>query len=121
MNQPLEDSTESMIGAQKCQAAMKLLVWNVCGAGSSNLLNGIKERIRMHKPQIIALLETRVSGAIADEVFKKIGFQAIFQVEARGHQGGNWLLWNKDEVHLNLINSHSQFVTMEVCSRGTRP
>jgi len=68
----------------------------------------------MHKPQIIALLETHVSGPSADEVCRKIGYQGIFRVEAYGHQGGIWLLWDKEKIDLLLIDSHTQFVTMEV-------
>ncbi|KAJ8446074.1 hypothetical protein Cgig2_017576 [Carnegiea gigantea] len=97
-------------GGPRWNNSMKLLIWNIRGAGNNNFLNVIKEHIRMHKPQIIALLETHVSGPSADVAF--------FCVEACGHQGGIWLLWDKEEIHLTLIDSHTQFVTMEATQRG---
>ncbi|KAJ8427975.1 hypothetical protein Cgig2_017462 [Carnegiea gigantea] len=69
------------------QEHLNLLVWNVWGASNNNLLSVIKEHVRMQNPQIIALLETHVSGITTDEVCRKIGFQDHYRVEARGHQG----------------------------------
>jgi len=75
----------------------------------------------MHKPQIIALLETHVSGPAADEICRKIGYQGIFREEAYGHRGGTWLLWEKERIYLNLIDSHTQYATMAINQQGTRP
>ncbi|MBA0838857.1 hypothetical protein Goarm_004645, partial [Gossypium armourianum] len=41
-----------------------------------------------HKPDIICLLETRVSGSKADKIIAKLGFQYSHRVEAIGYAGG---------------------------------
>ncbi|KAJ8423595.1 hypothetical protein Cgig2_030661 [Carnegiea gigantea] len=86
-------------GVQGGDNSMKLLIWNICGAGSNNFLNSIKEHIQMHKPQIITLLETLVNGPTADEICRKIGYQGVFREEACGHQGvangKNTMFWSQ--------------------------
>ncbi|KAH1096692.1 hypothetical protein J1N35_013613 [Gossypium stocksii] len=57
------------------------------GFGSQNF-SGV------HKPDIVSLLETRVSGAKADKIIAKLGFQFSHRVEAIGFFGGIWLGWN---------------------------
>jgi len=98
-----------------------LLVWNVRGAGSSVFLNHMIEYIRLHKPSIIALLETHISGTRADEVCRKLGLQGCFRVEAQGFGGGIWILWDTATIQIQLIKSHPQFVTMEVHRSGIQP
>ena len=97
---------------------LKLIVWKVRGAGSCEFLNNVFKYIRIHKPSIIVLLEPHISGGKADEVCHKFGFQGHFRVEAQGFAGSIWLLWDVADVQLNLIKSHTQFVTMEVNRRG---
>jgi len=97
---------------------MNLFVWNVKGAGSREVLNILREHILMHKPSIVALVETRISGTRAQEVCDRIGFRNCFRVEAQGFQGGIWVLWNSDEIGVEVINSHEQFVTVEVKPQG---
>jgi len=105
----------------KVMNQIKLLVWNVHGAGSGDFLNNMFEYIRIHKPSIIVLLKTHISGGKADEFCHKLGFQGCFRVEAQGFVGGIWLLWYVAEVQLKLIKSHTQYVTMEVHRRGLQP
>jgi len=121
MNQNMHNSCDSTTGYQLCHSGIRTLVWNVRGAGSKEFLNTLKEHMRMHKPQILALLKTHISGLRADEVCNKIGFRGQYHIDVQGFQGGIWLLWDSDEVWLNLVQSHRQFVTMEVTRRGIRP
>ena len=100
---------------------IKIIVWNVRGAGSRECIISIKEYIRTHKPAIIAILETHISGKRADEVCNNIGFQGRYRVEARGFQGGIWVLWDTSEVSLNVLKAHPQFITSQVHRRGMQP
>ena len=93
---------------------MNVFVWNIQGAGSGETLNILREHIRMHRPSIVALVETRISRRRAQAVCDKIGFRNCFRVEAQGFQGGIWVLWNSDEIGVAVRNSHEQFVTVEV-------
>ena len=91
-----------------------ILVWNIQGAGNGEVLHILREHIRMQKPSIVALVETRVSGAKAQAVCAKIGFRNCFRVEAQGFQGGIWVLWHSDDFDIEVLRSHEQYVTMEV-------
>ncbi|MBA0551780.1 hypothetical protein Golob_022646, partial [Gossypium lobatum] len=46
-----------------------------------------------YKPDIVSLLKPRVSGAKADNIIAKLGFQHSHRVEAIGFFGGIWLGW----------------------------
>jgi len=95
-----------------------LLIWNIQGIGNSETLNILREHIRQHRPHIVALVETRISGVRAQSVNKKIGFRNCFRVEAQGFQGGIWVLWNEEEMEIEILTSHAQFVTMELKQQG---
>ncbi|KAG8502883.1 hypothetical protein CXB51_000604 [Gossypium anomalum] len=60
-----------------------------------------------YKPNIISLLEPRVSGSKANNIITKLGFQYSHRVEAIGYSGGIWLGW-RDSVRLDVIRSHPQ-------------
>lgn len=64
----------------------------------------------IHKPDIVALLETRISGETAMKACRKIGQTNWVRVEADGFRGGIWLLWDGDCVELSIIRAHKQFV-----------
>ena len=69
-----------------------ILVWNVQGACSREVVHVLREHIHIHRPNIVALVETRISGTQAQAVCDKIGFRNNYRAEARGFQGGIWVL-----------------------------
>ncbi|KAJ8428423.1 hypothetical protein Cgig2_003125 [Carnegiea gigantea] len=95
-------------------SSMKLLVWNVRGAGGRDFMNVLKEHLRVHKPHVLALLKTHVSGTRADTVCEHIGLQGHFRMEAQGFQGRIWIFWDTSKVRLSVVQVHMQFVTMKV-------
>ena len=94
--------------------ACKIMVWNVQGADNSKFLRVLKEHIRLRRPSIVALVETHISGARAQAICDKVGFEGYFWVEAQGFQGGIWILWRLEDLDLNIIRSHEQYVTMKI-------
>ena len=68
----------------------------------------------MHRPSVLALVESRISGTRAQSVCDKIVFINCFRIEAQGLQGGIWTLWNSEDIRFHVINSHEQFVMVEV-------
>ena len=117
MNRVPNTSSQNM-HPDRCNQHYKFLVWNIQGAGSREALNVLREHNHLHKPSIVALLETRISGFRAQSICTKSGFRNSFRVEARGFQGGIWVLWNADEIDIAVLNSHEQFVTVEIKSQG---
>ena len=61
---------------------ISFLVWNVQGVVKSEYLLTLKELIRTYEPKVLALVETKVSGVIAENVHRKIGFRGMHRVEA---------------------------------------
>ena len=95
-----------------------VLVWNVQGAGSREFLHVLREHIHSHKPSIVAMVETRVSGPRAQNICDLVGFRNNFRVEARGFQGGIWVLWNSDELDIEVLTAKEQFVMMKINPQG---
>jgi len=97
---------------------MNFLIWNIQGAGNTEAINILREHINKHRPHIIALIETRISGVRAQITCDKISYRNCFRVEAQGLQGGIWVLWNADELEVKVLNSQTQCVTVEITSPG---
>jgi len=116
-SQSVEDTGEST-GRKVHQ--QKFMFWNVQGAGSREFLNLLREHIHMHRPSILALVETRISRRKAQAVCDRIGYDGCFRVEAQGFQGGIWVLWNSNEIGVDVVKSHEQFVTVEVKPQNRR-
>ncbi|XP_015970877.1 uncharacterized protein LOC107494332 [Arachis duranensis] len=80
------------------------------GAVGKAFSRACKEYIRVHKPDIVALQETRCSGDNAKEVIKNLGLNNFILVEARGYSGGIWILWRNDNINIKPIQLHSQYI-----------
>lgn len=92
---------------------MKIFSWNCRGAGSSQFVRVMKDLAKLHKPDIIVVMETRCGGPKAEKIIKKIGFDDFVKVDAIGFSGGIWVLWrNPIQVFVSVIDD--QFIHMKV-------
>ena len=66
----------------------------------------LKELIRKYEPKVLALVETKVSGSIADHTCRRIGFRGMHRVEALGFSGGIWVQWKDDQIALKSSIYH---------------
>lgn len=96
---------------------IKILSWNCRGAGNRNFLMSLKDLISVHRPEIVAILEPRISGRVADGVCSNIGWEHWYRVEAQGFSGGIWLFWWQEKLEVKIIHEHHQFVHLRVSSR----
>lgn len=92
---------------------MIILIWNCQGAGSKDFIRAALLFINTHRPDVIALLETKVPGARANEVCKKLKFDNWFRIESIGYSGGIWILCKKS-VNITLRYTHPQFAVLDV-------
>ncbi|KAJ8435727.1 hypothetical protein Cgig2_017706 [Carnegiea gigantea] len=60
---------------------------NIQGAGSSKVLNVLKAHIRLHRPSIVAPIETHISRARAQAVCAKIDFVVALGLKLKDFQG----------------------------------
>ncbi|XP_061357778.1 uncharacterized protein LOC133302072 [Gastrolobium bilobum] len=79
-------------------------------AGKKGFSSLIKDLVYQNKIQVLALLETRISGKRADSIVRKLGFDDSFRREAEGFSGGIWLLWNKNTTTISILEENHQFV-----------
>lgn len=92
---------------------MDIITWNCQGAASKEFIRTARLLLKSHKPQILALLETKTSRMAADSVCKKLGYSNWVRVEAVGFSGGIWILWG-DDLNLEVRFTHPQFVILNV-------
>ncbi|CAL1407206.1 unnamed protein product [Linum trigynum] len=96
----------------------KVFVWNCQGAGSRRFTRVFNEYKRRHRPQIVIIVEPRISGDRAKDVRQSLGFDKEFVVEAVGFSGGIWVLWNSTDICLSQVNAHAQFIHIQVEPAG---
>lgn len=53
---------------------MRILVWNIRGAGSDSFLRTTRDLIRSHDPVVMLLVETKVNNSRADRIIWSLGF-----------------------------------------------
>lgn len=89
---------------------MIISTWNCRGASAKSFPNLLRDIVSKYGIQVMALLETRISGDKADRVVKKLGFNNWLRVEATGFAGEIWLLWNEDDIRVDYILSDIQIL-----------
>ncbi|XP_026395088.1 uncharacterized protein LOC113289878 isoform X2 [Papaver somniferum] len=80
--------------------SMKILVWNYRGAARPSFTRVMRKLIKRHKPNIVALLETRVLASHAVGIVRHLGYEESILVDPEGFSGGICLLWNPEEVDI---------------------
>lgn len=94
----------------------KVICWNHRGASSAQFLRELKGLRRLYNSVIVILLEPKVSGAVADDVCERIGMSLRCHSEDDGFRGGGWLLWNEEEIRIEIKYAHWFFVHITVSS-----
>ena len=61
-----------------------------------------------HNPIIIVIMETRLSGAIANEIIETLPFDGAVVTDTIGFAGGIWLLWRSDLVQVEALATTEQ-------------
>ncbi|XP_071922921.1 uncharacterized protein [Coffea arabica] len=87
---------------------MKILMWNVRGAGSSAFRSHLMQQLDIHKPSIVIITETKVSGDVATNMCKSLPYTRFSIMDAIGFKGGIWILWDDHEVHLDILQKTEQ-------------
>ncbi|KAA3485757.1 reverse transcriptase [Gossypium australe] len=83
------------------------------GCASSKFIRAFREYNNEYKPDIVCLLEPRVSGQKAYSIIDKLGFERSHRIESNGFSGGIWVGW-KDNISISIIYNHPQFMLLRV-------
>ncbi|KAK7266988.1 hypothetical protein RIF29_19650 [Crotalaria pallida] len=98
--------------SEPTQAAflMNILSWNCIGTGNKGFANLVKDIRRINSVNLVFLYETHANSEQAKNVIRRIGLDGYFVVDANGHSGGIWCLWDSDFWKIDVISSKFQFV-----------
>ncbi|KAI8006782.1 hypothetical protein LOK49_LG07G02097 [Camellia lanceoleosa] len=83
--------------------SMNIMLWNCRGAGNKIFHRNFKEIIRTHRPDVVALFETKVLFSSMGLFFNNLGYTASTVVDPVGRVGGIWLIWNPTQVSVNAF------------------
>lgn len=92
---------------------LSVLFWNVQGAASPAFRRSFLSIVKIYQPNMVVLLEPRISGFKSDNFIKRSGFDRSHRVEALGFSGGIWILW-KDLFTVEITFNHKQFIHFKV-------
>ena len=87
---------------------MNLLTWNCRWLGSPRTVHELTKVIRIFKPQIVFLIETKRKKTEMEWLLIKWEYDSCLVVDSVGKAGGPALLW-KQELHVGVLsysNSH---------------
>ncbi|KAL8171080.1 LOW QUALITY PROTEIN: hypothetical protein V2J09_022884 [Rumex salicifolius] len=88
---------------------MNCLSWNCRGADKGGFIRTIKYISGHYRVDLLALMETKISGSQATETLKA-RFPNSKRVEAQGFKGGLWLLWDDNVVDIQVITKADYFI-----------
>lgn len=92
---------------------LSIFVWNCQGCASLKFPRIFREYNMEFRPDIIGLLEPKLSGSKADEIIVKLGFHHSHRIEATGFSREIWIGW-KETIHLEIIQNHPQFILVKI-------
>ena len=75
---------------------MNILCLNCRGCGRPETVNEISDLIRLQRPELVFLSETKMSDKRAQDLRWRFGFSNAFGVKSEGLSGGLCLYWNKE-------------------------
>ncbi|KAI9090781.1 hypothetical protein K1719_028634 [Acacia pycnantha] len=88
------------------------------GAASKGVAAVIREMKFKYKVDIFVILEPRTSGATASKIIKNWGFKHSIRREAIGFSGGIWIIWDREELIVDVEVSNEQFIHCKLCLEG---
>ncbi|KAA3479820.1 putative Transposon TX1 [Gossypium australe] len=80
---------------------MKILSWNVRGLGQPRTVRRLKIKLRHIRPQILFLMETKVTSKRMETIKRQCGFMNEIDVDAEGTRGGLSVGW-REGLNLTL-------------------
>lgn len=112
------DLNSSPFSSSSSAPDITFLVWNVRGAGGLEFRRVFHETIAQHKPNLVILTETRLSGERAQNTINSLGYEKHYKVDAMGFSGGIWMLWDPSFVDVDILASSFQEIHSHVKVSG---
>ncbi|RYR43670.1 hypothetical protein Ahy_A08g040067 [Arachis hypogaea] len=113
-----ESSSRGRLGPEQGAPAHN---WNCRGAGSKAFPSIIRDLRQEYEANFIFLLETHVSGSRGKQIREKMGFDKSFVVDATGHSGGIWCLWDSSVWNVDVMEHDKQYIHLKVSGKNLSP
>ncbi|KAA3478658.1 reverse transcriptase [Gossypium australe] len=75
---------------------MKILSCNVCGLGNPRTVQKLRHSQKLHYPQVVSFIETKINKNQMEKVRRSCGFHYGIDVDSIGSRGGLSLAWRGD-------------------------
>ncbi|KAI9112328.1 hypothetical protein K1719_016851 [Acacia pycnantha] len=89
---------------------IKLIVWNSRGAAKKGFAAVLKDIKFRYKVDLVVILEPRISGPQASKIIKGWGFRNWVRMEANGFSGGLWIMWEREDLKVEVLEANEQFI-----------
>ncbi|KAI9087295.1 hypothetical protein K1719_030765 [Acacia pycnantha] len=90
------------------------------GAASKGVAAVLRDLKYRHRLDVVVILEPRVSGKSVDKIIKGWGFNHSVRKEAEGFSGGIWILWNLNELRIDVRVLDEQFIHCHLSLHGKK-
>ncbi|KAI9088650.1 hypothetical protein K1719_029764 [Acacia pycnantha] len=97
---------------------MNIMIWNSRGAASKGVAAVVRDMRYRYKLDMLVILEPRISGNAANKVIKSWGFRHSYRREAVGFSGGLWIIWDREELVVDVRVTDEQFLHCKLCLEG---
>ncbi|KAI9081887.1 hypothetical protein K1719_036149 [Acacia pycnantha] len=97
---------------------MNFIVWNIRGAASKGIAAVVREMRFKYKLDMMVVLEPRVNGNIANKIIKSWRFKHSIRMEVVGFSGGIWIIWDREDLSVNVLEADEQFLHCSLCLGG---
>ncbi|KAI9117842.1 hypothetical protein K1719_011257 [Acacia pycnantha] len=78
----------------------------------------LKDTKFRYKVDVAVILEPQISGVLATKTIKSWGFKFSEKVEAVGFSSGIWILWNLDDLCVDVLVKEDQFIHCRLTLNG---
>ena len=92
--------------------SMKIATGNVRGAGNARFHLNVQDLINAYSPDILVILEPKISESHAEHVIGQVGLPRHFRVDPVGLSGGIWVLWDDRRCNVDVMRATNQSVAM---------
>lgn len=97
---------------------MIVISWNCRGALGNDFGRAFREMVHTYKPDLVALQEPRCTGRRAANRIRNFGFRFSAVVDGEGFSGGIWLLWNRDDISVLVLEENRHYLHVRIAEDG---
>jgi hypothetical protein len=92
---------------------MRILCWNYCGLGSDATVGELRWLVRVHRPSLLFLSETKMWDARVRSFMWSLGYSGCYAISSSGLSGGLALFW-LSLVSISIMPCNSRCIDVHI-------